>query len=393
MTLKSHFQRCAVKGLAVVFTGLAAGCQFLPMPVSAPVQSNDLTRFIHQQIGNGIRGIGVGESHDSVAMPEEILRSLSAFKKDGGSTIYVEWLPNENQNLLDRVARGDQAAMRSLREIFEYTWGASHETAQIRYDFIRQAQDMGLRVIGIDVPVGDTYRFQSFSPKSSADRDRLIVADPYMTDIIRRNDDGRPFMFIVGMFHTMAAQHVREARKESNNLMRYSAKGGVNARLKAIGIPVTAIDLAQTSGPVKVLKSKGFTEDFFLQVPEEREQKKRVWGLAYRGTVLGVQDMLASVGADFSAPDTVRAIQDADALKEALDRCAGKRELEGLVAAMRKSTLSVAQNMPKGNRRDMIEYMATTVGHPSQAPNVAKDNPSLCKPAIGSMGPGIRVAP
>lgn len=251
-----------------------------------------LSGFIEAKRRDGIRGFVFGERHDHVGLPNLIASEFNAMKCAGITTLYVEYIPFEMQATLNHALQGDEKAQMDIRAYLEVGYN-NHQENQARYDLIMSAHEAGLRVFGID-SAPDSQMAGPFA-------ERLIKSDPYMTEIIRANDDGKGFVSILGRGHTYAsgfgyaAEEIIQSEPDSDEIkehvskvgMIFSNDGGFDSRLREqLGIPVISIDLSDDySEALKISTGNGVANNYVMALPKDPQAHPKNEALGMRGVL------------------------------------------------------------------------------------------------------------
>lgn len=219
----------------------------------------------------GARMIVLGEVHTQTDNIQYIRDSLKEMKEKGISTLYVE-MPADTQPLLEKALKGDEDAQRDLRLKKERWWGSysDSEAAQQRYDLLFEANKAGMRVKAIDVESNRDHmdRYNNDMGKEDLTA-RLAIGDPVMARNIQRADDGKGAIFLVGAYHTYQHTSEKDGHTEYGGTVFQSQHGGVDQRLKALGIPTASVDFVPSDGPhdIGVAASDGNRRDYEIIMP------------------------------------------------------------------------------------------------------------------------------
>jgi hypothetical protein len=378
------------KTLAAIFAGAAMAM------AAGSVCATVLGDFFQQQIQSGTRGIVVGESHANVTLPHGVTEALKEFKAAGGTTIYCEYVSAVDQAVLDRALNGSEPDQKDLRAAFEYGWGSSHTSAQARYDELMEAHKLGLRVIAVDIPMSDLHTDHAFSATAAPIApQRLLVADPYITDVIRQSNDGKPFLLLIGGAHIYAA-HNREKMDDIDSIVWHSDEGGVNARLAAGGIPTVAVEMLYKShGAWAVSEKHGITADYRVLVPEDPDFVGEDNALVLRGRTIGLMKKFQSMARSSAGPakeNATNALEATAALKDALFKCGDQSEIMERIHEVMDLASKVANDIPSGNEHRMLVYLPLKitgiVDTPERRADVMEQNNRLCQPEARTMWEG-----
>jgi hypothetical protein len=275
--------------------------------------------FIRDAHATGARGFVIGEDHDHVGLVKSISDELKRLKQEIGlTTLYVEYVSSDNGALLEKSLQGDEKSQALLRSEFEIGWsyGRGYQDdsalpAQARYDLLFAGRDAGVRVIGIDTEGKD-------HSKRFAEESRTYSADPHMTENIRQNDDGNPFIVMVGKAHVYDANLPEDTPNWGYGVTR---EGGVDARLNAAGIPTVSISLAKNAGPFSIEKSPGGSSHFILKMPSETETVPANDSLLLMGQMERLAGVLEARAKQDASGKTGQAHESLTRIKDAYMEC------------------------------------------------------------------------
>ena len=221
-----------VRPVALAFAVLAGP------PASAAPADRDLTPFVAGQVKQGVRGILVGEAHDHAGLPALVGAQAKNLNAQADiQTLYLEYYSNSRQPVLDKALTGDATAQRTLYADFAAS-SLGRRNMAARYNLLFKARKAGMRVIGIDNSIRNMPQY--LDPHGNLTQMRMTFGDAYMSSVIKKNDDGRPFMAIVGQYHT-AVEPLLVFGKTAGSP---SPWGGMPPRLADQGISTMVINVA-----------------------------------------------------------------------------------------------------------------------------------------------------
>lgn len=327
-----------------------------PQPLSEGVDL--LNEFARSQMQDGVRGLVLGEEHKNILLPRLITESLPRLKEQGVSTLYVEYLGRDQQELLDQALRGDERAQRSLRADIERGFGYTAEAAQARYDMIMTAGALGMRVLAADTPrhsLDQTYDYASGSTNPELNPDRLGVGDAFMARTVREYDDKKPFLVVLGAAHTSGENFEHVEGGLSNSI-----HGGVEARLRAAGIPSVSLDMdIGHSGPYAIERHDGLHSDFKLTLPEDMKGSSSNLVLETQANAERLGYKLSKLEATESDPVKRKLLADAgqsiSELTDAFNSCADKSVVQSRAESMLMRVGDAADIVTDRAARGLIE--------------------------------------
>jgi len=231
-------------------TGLSGVAAFGLCAASAMAQESDFVAFASQQVNGGARGLLLGEEHTSVGLPQLVSKNAKALKQQANfSTLYVEYYSGNQQHQLDRALRGEAKAQRELHADFTAR-AKTTEGAQARYNLMYAAHRAGMRVLAFDTSVASFPIY--LTPQGELTQMRMTLGDAYMSQTIRKHDDGRPFIAIMGQLHN--AMTPEASRLGAPSLLGThsamdvpSPQAGVPQRLSRMGISTSVLDLSDVA--------------------------------------------------------------------------------------------------------------------------------------------------
>ena len=209
-----------------------------------PSDQNPATRAMisgmNETYRGGARGLVIGEIHNDRLLPQLVGSALKDMKAQGVNTLYVEYVPSDRADQLNKALSGDSDARLAIRGHIERGFGG-YGGGQERYDLIAAAHQAGMRVVPIDLPSGQMYRDHDYmNPEAALDEKRLPASDPHIASTVQAADDGGRFIVMIGAAHTYKAPG-REGVKDDIGMVM-SRDGGLDARLNAMGIPTRSMD-------------------------------------------------------------------------------------------------------------------------------------------------------
>lgn len=239
-----------------------------------------ISEFIGEQISLGQRGFIFGESHEDVEIIKSFAAEFKDIRKQGVSTIYVEYIPAEKQRLLSNALNGDEKSQKELRAMFEASWAYSHEAAQERYNAIFAAHKYGMRVVAVDTAYSQSAASHEHLWGTTSDQ---VSAGAHISRHIQDNDDGKAFIVLVGKAQKYAANVPDQSSPFDTGRLKRNSFGGLKARLSAQGIAVVSIGIEAIAGMPKtpfLTEGNAINPQFVLRATADNKNELTMDNLA-----------------------------------------------------------------------------------------------------------------
>lgn len=173
-----------------------------------------LQKFATEKQGTSII---IGNHHHIDDTKQQMLDNMPFFKKLGYNTLFLEMVDADQQELLDKKDYD------GLEEWFQKQAHYTPQAAKLKLALVKAAHENGIRVVGIDGKRSDKYW------------EMLDKANESWAEVIKRNDDGTPYMLFAGSSHIGYVNNFEMAEGETDHI---SLDKGIE---KLLNIPYIAM--------------------------------------------------------------------------------------------------------------------------------------------------------